>query len=602
MTAEHAVESRLESLRQVLMQQGLDGMIVPRQGEFPGRIVAPHEERLSWLSGFTGSSGVAVVMVEKAALFIDGRYTLQAHQEVDGSAWNFLHLLRDDYKAWSAAQLPAGGKLGFDPRLHTPDWVAETRALVEKAGGQLVSLTHNPIDALWRDRPSSPCAPVFLHPLSLAGVSSAKKRLQLSEQLRAQGLYAALLTSPESIAWLLNIRGNDDVRTPIVLSVALAYASGHVDWFFEPRALDQDIETALGTEVRCRPWSELRDALRVLAKQEGLVGIDHSSSRQWMLDQIGPERAQNLKDPCLLRRARKNEVEQQGSRRAHLQDAVAWTTLLYWLEQEAPKGELHEADVARKMTSLRAQWPSFWGESFATIAGAGANGAIVHYHAPEEGGAALKVGELFLLDSGGQYHEGTTDATRTVMIGAEVAISDAVQTHYTKVLQAHIAMATLRFPHGTTGGQIDTVARSVLWNAGLDYDHGTGHGVGSFLCVHEGPQRISPGSDVPLEAGMICSDEPGCYLAGKYGIRLENLVLLQPADTELADGRASLQWETLSLIPFSRRLIANSLLQKKERAWLDAYHERVWQEVSPLLQEEPVRQWLWAATRPLGEV
>jgi Xaa-Pro aminopeptidase len=587
---------RLRLLRRELGARGLDGFIVPRADEHQGEYVPPRGQRLAWLTGFTGSAGLAIVLAERAALFVDGRYTLQAAQQVDGRSFEIHHLIEEPPAHWLGDALAAGAVLGYDPWLHTPNEVDRFRSAAERRGATLRAVADNPLDKVWTDRPAAPLAPVLPHALSFAGESAAAKRARLGQVLAEDGVVAAVLTMPESIAWLLNIRGGDVPHTPLPLSFAILRRDGSVELFIDRRKLAPGLERHLGNAVTLVPPERLGPALAALAAEGGRVQVDPATAASWIVDRLAAAGADihRAADPCLLPKACKNPVEIDGTRAAHRRDGAALTRFLAWLAREAPKGELAEIAASDRLEALRREGEYFRDLSFPTISGAGSNGAIVHYRALPENEKRLDPGSLYLLDSGAQYLDGTTDVTRTVAIGEPSA---EMRDRFTRVLKGHIALALARFPQGTTGTQLDAFARRGLWQAGLDYDHGTGHGVGSYLGVHEGPQRISKAASTQaLLPGMIVSNEPGYYKTGAYGIRVENLVLVQPA----AGGeRAMLGFETLTLAPIDRTLIEPALLEDEEIAWLDAYHARVREVLTPLVDAETAA-WLAAATQPIA--
>ncbi len=605
--------ARLAALRAELTRRGLDGFVVPRADEHQGEYVAAASERLAWLTGVTGSAGAAVVLGARAAVFVDGRYTLQVRDQVDGNCFEYRHLVEEPAAAWIEANLGSGGKLGCDPWLHSERQMERLRQAAEAAGGELVAVADNPLDAVWAERPAPPRAPIRPHPVEYAGRASADKRADLARELEAKGLAASVLTLPDSIAWLLNLRGGDVPRAPLPLSFALLRADATVDWFVAPEKLGAELKAHLGNGVGLLEPGALGPALDELGRAGAKVLADPDSAAAWVFARLRAAGAEVVAgaDPCQLPKARKNAVELDGARAAHRRDGLALTRFLAWLAQEAPaRGpgeELGEVEVSDRLRALRAEDGLFRDLSFDTIAGAGANGAIVHYRAEEASQGRLKAGELFLLDSGAQYPDGTTDVTRTVAIGEPSA---EMRERFTRVLKGHIALATARFPHGTSGSQLDVLARQHLWQAGLDYDHGTGHGVGSYLGVHEGPQRISKMPNrVALEPGMIVSNEPGYYKTGAYGIRIENLVAVVESEVleegrsgagEGGEGRSMLAFETLTLAPIDRSLIDVALLSPEEIAWLDAYHARVRAAHHDKLDPEAA-QWLDAATHPLSE-
>jgi Xaa-Pro aminopeptidase len=588
--------SRLAMLRDELRAGGIDGFIVPRADEHQGEYVPACGQRLAWLTGFTGSAGLAIVLAERAALFVDGRYTLQAATQADTGLYEIRHLIEEPPAHWLASVLKKGMVVGYDPWLHTPQEVERLKAGAERAGASLKPVA-NPIDRVWLGRPAAPLAPVVPHPDRFAGESAPAKRARLGRALAEGGAAAAVLTAPESIAWLLNIRGGDVPHTPLPLSFAILREDGTVTLLIDRRKLAPGLDRHLGNAVAIETPDRLGPALDALAASGARVQIDPASAASWIFDRLDKAGARILRaaDPCLLPKACKNPVELDGTRAAHRRDGAAVTRFLAWLAREAPKGELHEIAASDRLEAFRRTGENFRDLSFPTISGAGSNGAIVHYRATPQSEKRLEPGSLFLLDSGAQYLDGTTDITRTVAIGEPSA---EMRDRFTRVLKGHIALATARFPNGTTGAQLDALARYALWQKGLDYDHGTGHGVGSYLSVHEGPQRISKAPNAqPLLPGMIVSNEPGYYKTGAYGIRIENLVAVQPWE----DGgeREMLCFETLTLAPLDRTLVQRDLLEDDEIAWLDSYQARVREVITPLVDRETAR-WLEVATAPVG--
>ncbi len=588
---------RLALLRAELGRQGVQGFLVPRADEHQGEYVPACAQRLAWLTGFTGSAGLCVVLPAAAAVFVDGRYTLQAEAEVDAALYLRRHLTEEPASDWIAAALKPGEILAYDPRLHTLGEVERFRAAAEKAGGSLRPLAQNPLDAVWPNRPPPPLAPVVAHELRFAGDSAERKRQMLADRLAADRVDAAVLTAPNSIAWLLNIRGGDVPHTPLPLSFAILGRDGTVDLFIDPRKLMPGLSEHLGNAVRLAPPDTFGPALRQLGAAHRRVQADPAGAAAWVFDMLAGAEIHRAADPCQLPKACKNPVELDGTRHAHRRDGAALTRFLAWLGDAAQSGTLGEIAAADRLEQLRRAGEHFRDLSFPTISGAGANGAIVHYRASPQSERRLEPGTLYLVDSGAQYLDGTTDVTRTIAIGAP---APEMRDRFTRVLKGHIALATCRFPKGTTGSQLDALARRPLWEVGLDYDHGTGHGVGSYLAVHEGPQRISklPNTQ-PLLPGMIVSDEPGYYKTGAYGIRIENLVLVAPLGAGEGRERELLGFETLTLAPIDRALVEPALLDDAEIAWLDAYHARVRAEIAPLVDAATGR-WLEAATRPIG--
>ena len=589
---------RLQQLRGYLLQQKLDGFLIPRTDEYQGEYVALYAERLAWLTGFTGSYGLAVVLQEKAALFVDGRYILQAGQQTDAEC--FIPFLDREQPSdgWLVKNLQKGQRLGYDPWLHTPNQLQRFMQAAEKVGAVLVRLDKNPIDQIWVDHPKLPISPVAIQPVQYAGRNVQEKSALLAQELQQKQADAVVLTAPESIAWLLNIRGGDVPNTPFAHSVAIFHQNQQIDWLIDLRKLPANIKQQLPPTIQLHPISLLGTKIDQLGQQQKTIMLDPDITAEWFFNRLEKSGAviKRASDPCQLPRACKNATEVKGTRASHQRDGAAICNLLAWLEEEVKnKRPLTELSVADQLYQFRQQNALFRGISFETIAGAGPHGAIVHYRATSASNRLLKEGELFLLDSGGQYLDGTTDITRTISIGNPTA---DMKKHFTLVLKGHIALGAAKFPKGVSGHQLDAIARYPLWQYGLNYDHGTGHGVGSYLSVHEGPQRISAApNQVALQPGMILSNEPGYYKAGAYGIRIENLVLVVPATIAGAE-REMLGFENLTLAPFDRRLIDISLLTSEEIAWVDAYHQRVYQELQPLILANTQKYLAWA-TAPL---
>jgi len=585
-------DAPLHLLRRELAKQKLDAFIVPRADEHQGEYVPPSAARLAWLTGFTGSAGAAVAMADKAAVFVDGRYTLQVKTEVDATLFETRHLIEQPPHRYLAETLSAGARLGYDPWLHTPDQVELLKAACQAAGAELVAVDENPLDAAWTDQPDPPSTPILPHADAFAGRSAADKRAAIAADLKKSD--AAFLSTPESIAWLLNIRGNDVAFTPLPLSFALIHKDASVDLFVDPRKLSEATIAHLGPMVRTHAPDQLGAALDGMSGKQ--VRLDPGLAPFWALDRLtkAGARIERASDPCSLPRACKNEVELEGARAAHLRDGVALTRFLAWLSDAAPKGKVDELTAADQLEQFRKAGNLYQGPSFPTIAGAGPNGAIVHYRSSPATNRRLERGQIFLIDSGGQYLDGTTDVTRTVAVGDA---GEEEKHRFTLVLKGHIALARARFPAGTGGSQLDSLARQALWSEGLDYDHGTGHGVGSYLSVHEGPQRIAKNNNSqPLLPGMMLSDEPGYYKTGAYGIRIENLVAVR--QEEKKGERQSLGFEVLTLAPIDLALVERDLLDDEEADWLNAYHARVRDSLTPLL-DAPTAAWLAEATRPV---
>lgn len=553
----------------------MQGFIIPRSDEHLGEYVPPSGERLAWLTGFTGSAGLAIVLPDRAAVFTDGRYTLQLRNQTDPALWECRHITDEPAAEW----LKAHGQdlaIGYDPWLHAVPAIER----LSVPGVHLVPLLANPLDAVWTDRPAAPMAEALPHPNAYAGKSSAEKRAEAAAALREAGEAAVVLADPHSAAWLLNIRGGDLAHTPLALGFALLHADARVDLFMAPQKVPAETRVHLGNEVVVRPREELPRALDALRGKR--VRIDAEATPAWFthwLKEAGAEISAG-EDPCRLPRACKNATERDGARAAHRRDAAAMARFLCWFAEQAPKGGLTEMSAAAQLLAFRGEVDRFRAESFSAISGAGEHGAIVHYRVTPETNRSIAANEVYLIDSGAQYLDGTTDITRTLWTGPGAAPA-LLKDRVTRVLKGHIALATARFPSGVAGPHLDALARRSLWDVGLDFDHGTGHGVGSFLSVHEGPVAFSRAARiVPLREGMILSDEPGFYAAGEYGIRLENLLLVVPAELPQAT-KPFLAFETLTLAPFDRALIEPALLTAGEREWLDAYHARVLAEVAP---------------------
>lgn len=584
---------RLSDLRATLAKQNLDGFIVPRADEHLGEYVPAAAERLFFLTGFTGSAGMAAVLPDRAAVFTDGRYVLQLSQQTDATIWERCHITEEPPPGWLARHARKGARIGYDPLLISEDALAR----YTEAGLEMCAVAENPVDVIWPERPPPPTAPAVPQPLAQAGRSSLEKREEVATALRTAKQDAAVITDPASLAWLLNIRGGDVPFTPFALGFALAHADTRVEVFMDPEKIGTETRAWLGNGVSVAPRADLAPALARLAGKT--VRVDKVFSPAWFGATLRAAGATVVDgaDPCALPKATKNAVEQQGARDAHLRDAVAVCRFLHFLSQVGPVGSATEISAAAQLLAFRQEVKDFRGESFPAISGAGPNGAIIHYRVTEESNRRIAPNEVFLIDSGAQYLDGTTDVTRTVWTGPGVAPAD-VRDRVTRVMKGHIAIARLVFPQGVGGAHIDAFARFALWQAGLDYDHGTGHGVGSYLSVHEGPVSISRAArPVAIAAGMILSNEPGFYLPGQFGVRMENLLLVQPAEIPGA-AKPFLRFETLSLAPFDRQLLDPGLMDAEEIAWLDAYHARVLTEVGPLLRAE-ARAWLVRACAPI---
>ncbi len=586
--------TRLAALRTELARLGVDGLLVPRADAFLGEYVPASAERLAWISGFTGSAGLALVLRDRAILFIDGRYTTQAAREADPALWETRHLVDQPPADLLKRDFP-GARIGYDPWLHPESQLDRLGA----SGATLVPLPANPIDAVWADRPVPPIAPPVPHPAAFAGVDAATKRGDAAALLRAAGQDAVVLADPHSVAWLLNMRGSDLSHTPLALACALLHADGTVELFLDPARADAALRAHLGNAVSLLPPAALPACLAGLSGRK--VRVDADVTPAWFAQALRAAGAipEAGEDPCRLPRACKNPVEQDGARQAHARDAVALVRFLAWFDRVVPAGGQTEMSAAAQLLALRASGEHFVGESFPAISGAGEHGAIIHYRASPETDRAIHPGEAYLIDSGAQYRDGTTDVTRTLFTGPSPA-PEELAARFTRVLRGHLALSALRFPEGIGGPHLDALARRPLWDAGLDYDHGTGHGVGSFLSVHEGPAGISRAArPVPLAPGMILSNEPGFYLPGAYGIRIENLLMVRRAAALPGQVKPFLDFETLTLAPYDRRLILVAALSPAEIAQIDAYHARVLAALEGRLPAEDAA-WLRAACAKLA--
>ena len=588
---------RLAALRAELARRSLDGFVVPLTDEHLSEYVGAYAQRLAWLTGFGGSAGTAVVLADKAAIFVDGRYTIQVREQVDGADWDYVGVPAESIGGWLAAHAPDGARIGYDPWLHPRCWVDEVAAKLAERGGALVAVADNPVDAVWTDRPAPSPAVLAVHDDPAAGPSAAEKRGQIAEWLVENHADAVVLTALDSIAWTLNVRGADVDHTPVALAYAIVNADGVTDLFVAPEKLTEAVTQHLGNAVRLHDRAVFPQAFAGLEGKR--VAVDPDRAVAAIADGLAAAGATvvSLRDPVVLAKAIKHPAEIAGHRAASIRDGAALTRFLRWVEAEAPKGGQTELSAAAKLQQFREETGKLRDTSFATISATGAHGAIPHYHVTEESNAAIEPGQLYLIDSGGQYADGTTDVTRVVPVGPP---TPEMRDRYTRVLRGHIAIATAVFPDGTSGAQLDAFARRPLWEAGLDFAHGVGHGIGSYLAVHEGPQRIAapnyPGgaSLEPLRAGMMLSNEPGYYKAGEYGIRIENLVLIEPRTVNGGDSdRAMLGFETLTWAPIERDLIDPALLTDAERAWVDGYHAQVLAKLAPVLDVETC-EWLTA--------
>jgi Xaa-Pro aminopeptidase len=591
---------RLAALREQLKAEMLDGFVVPLTDEHMSEYVGSYAQRLAWLTGFEGSAGSAVVLPQEAAIFVDGRYTLQVRQQVSPTEWSYQSVPETSTTQWLEEHAPEGARIGYDPWLHTRDWVKKAKEALATRGAELVPVEKNPIDEIWKDRPEASKAHLVVQPDQYAGKSAAEKRTEIGDWLGKHHADAAVLSALDSIAWAFNIRGADVTHTPVALAYALVHADGTADLFVASEKIGPDVRQHLGNGVRLHERSEFESTLAELKGKTVVVDPERAVAAIFEALEKSGAKVLPLRDPTILPKALKNPAEIAGQKSAQERDGAVISRFLRWIDEEAPKGDVDELKASDHLESLRRESPELRDLSFDSISGAGPNGAIVHYRSSEKTNRKLEKGTLYLIDSGGQYVDGTTDITRTVAIGEPTA---EMRDRFTRVLMGHIAIATAVFPKGTRGSQLDSFARRPLWEAGLDYAHGTGHGVGSFLAVHEGPQRISPvgsaqsGGDEPLQAGMIISNEPGYYKTGEYGIRIENLVLVVPREIEGAE-KEMLGFETLTFAPIDRRLIDVEMLEPEELMWLNCYHAHVLARIGPKLSGADLA-WVSQACAPI---
>jgi len=587
---------RLAALRAELAKRGLDGFVMPHSDEYQSEYLPECNERLAWLTAFTGSAGAAVVLKDKAAVFVDGRYTLQVGQQTDTKLFEPRDLIAEGPNAWLESNTPKGAKIGFDPWVHSAASADALRVSVAKAGAELVPAQGNPIDAVWEGRPAAPTAKAVPHAMALAGESAESKRTRIAEDVKKLGADAAVVSLADSICWLLNMRGADTPHTPFVLSYAILNSDGSTDLFMDGRKSSPELTQHLGNAVRVREPGEFNAALDALAGKTVVADPGWTAAAAFMRLEKAGATVKRAPDPCQLPKACKNPVEIEGARKAHVRDGAALTRFLAWMAREAPKGHLTEIEAAETLEGYRRQEGSLTDLSFDSISGAAPHAALPHYRVTTSSNRKINRDEIYLIDSGGQYPDGTTDVTRTMIVGSA---TPEMKDRFTRVLKGHIALATMRFPEGTSGASLDAFARKFLWDAGLDYDHGTGHGVGSYLSVHEGPQNISKRPiQQALMPGMICSNEPGYYKEGEYGIRIENLIVVSEAQPVPGGdpGRKFMVFETITLAPIDLDLVEPSLLTESERDWLNAYHRRVYETLSPLVDDE-TRHWLASVTR-----
>lgn len=589
-------EDRLKALRAQLVRQKLDGFVVPLTDEHMSEYVGAYAQRLAWLTGFQGSAGSAVVLPEEAAIFVDGRYTLQVREQVDGAHWQYESVPQTSIAAWLKDHAIEGARIGYDSWLHTRAWVKQATEALAQKGAELVAVDTNPVDAVWPDRPAPSDAKLVVHEDRYAGKNAAEKRADIADWLVSKKADAAVLSALDSIAWAFNIRGKDVERTPVALAYAIVHADATADLYVAPEKMDEAVAKHLGNAVRIHDRAAFADALADLKGKTVVADPERAVAAIFEALDAGGAQILSLRDPAVLPKAIKNDTEIAGHKAAQERDGAALSRFLHWIAVEAPKGGLTELSASDRLEAFRKDTGLLEDLSFDTISGAGPNGAVVHYRVEEKTNRPIETGSFYLVDSGGQYRDGTTDVTRTIAIGSP---SEEMKQRFTLVLKGHIALARAVFPVGTRGGQLDVLARQYLWAQGLDYAHGTGHGVGSFLSVHEGPQRIATfgGGDEPLVAGMILSNEPGYYKTGEYGIRIENLVLVEERAIAGAE-KPMLGFETLTFAPIDRNAIATDLLDAGERAWVDAYHAQVLAVVGPQLDGEALA-WLQAACAAL---
>jgi len=595
-------EARLDMLRKELARRGLDGFVIPISDEHMSEYVGDYAKRLAWLTGFGGSAGTAVVLKDKAAIFVDGRYTVQVREQVDEKLFEYQSVPQTSPAEWLAANAPEGAKVGFDPWLHSRGWADAAAKALASRHGELIAVDENPVDAVWADRPAPSPAPAVVQSDEFAGRASASKRAEVADWLKREHYDAAVISALDSIAWLLNIRGADVDRTPVALSFVIVHDDGTADLFIAPEKVTPDLAQHLGNAVTIRARADFESALGALADKRVAVDPNFGVAAIFnALDRAGAK-AVAVRDPTILPKAVKNPREQQGQRDAQARDGAAEVKFLRWLENEAPKGGETELSAAARLQGFREATGLLRDLSFDTISAAGPHAAIPHYRVDEQSNLPITPGSIYLVDSGAQYADGTTDITRTVWVGPGEPSAEH-KDRFTRVLKGHIALATQTFPQGTIGAQLDTLARQFLWQAGVDYAHGTGHGVGSFLAVHEGPQRIAKprggqaGTDQELMAGMILSNEPGYYKPGEFGIRIENLVLVEKREIPGMEGEW-LGFETLTLVPIDKKLVDRDMLGEAEIEWWNAYHARVREVLAPQLEGEDLA-WLEHACEPL---
>ncbi len=596
----HLTPARIADLRARFDALGIDGLVVPRADQYQGEYVPACADRLNWLTGFSGSAGSAVILKSTAAIFVDGRYTLQVREQIDLDLITPLQVPDESPDAWVEQNIPKGGKLGFDPWLLTVRAADLFDTACRKAGAELVALDSNPIDTIWEDRPEAPAKPVIQQPLQFAGVSASDKLRTVAEGLQQRDAAACVLTQTDAVAWIFNLRGSDIPHTPAVLAFSIVHEDASADLFLDPARIDEDARDALTqANVRLSPPEKLTEVLRALGAAQANVELDFPWAAEALRRTLKASGATvtHQESPCTLPRATKNRAELEGARAAHLRDGVPMAQFLRWMNDTAPAGKLDEISAAQKLETLRTQTGELRDLSFDTISGVGPHAAIPHYRVSETSNLPVEKDRIYLVDSGAQYVDGTTDITRTIIVGTP---TDEMKDRFTRVLRGMINLSRARFPTGTTGGHLDPIARAPLWEAGLDFDHGTGHGVGSYLSVHEGPQRFSKADKTVLQPGMIMSNEPGYYKAGEDGIRLENLLIVREAEA-IDGGERPMHWfETLTFTPIDRNLVEPAIMTDAELAWLNNYHAQVVKKIAPRLDSDEDRAWLETACAPIN--
>ncbi len=596
---EAEIDWRLNHLRHNLKNDGVDGFILPRADRHQNEYVPASDERLAWLTGFTGSAGFLIVLPGEAILFTDGRYTLQAREQTDPKLFTIVNSVETPPTKWFEQRTDhPGTRIGYDPWLHTAEAIERLKKSLEKPGWELVALPANPIDEIWADRPAPPLAAISLHDVGFAGVSAASKLAAIADEIAKARADALIVSDPHNIAWAFNIRGADVPHTPLPLAFSIIPKQGRPQLFVDERKLSSVVRDRLGKLTEILPEEALAPMVTKLAESNAVLMFDQATAADALVKLVDPSggKALRVPDPITAMKAIKNDTEIAGARMAQARDGAAMARFLAWFDREVPKGKLTEIDAVEALETFRRDSGFLKDVSFPSISGAGPNGAIVHYRVTRKTNRVIHPGELFLIDSGGQYEDGTTDITRTIAVGAPTA---EMRTRFTQVLKGHIAIARAVFPDGASGAQLDTLARQFLWQAGVDFDHGTGHGVGSYLSVHEGPGRIAKAGTAPLKRGMILSNEPGYYKEGAFGIRIENLVLVIAAPAIIGGERQMNAFETITLAPIDRRLIEVGQMTAEEIAWLDSYHAQVAETISPLVDKETA-DWLRVATRPIS--